>query len=80
MSKTFITTEQRQLSQMRERIIGRRKALGITQEVMAHEIGKARNTYSDIERDLGKAHLEDFLAIIRRLELEQDMLDIVQRK
>lgn len=78
--RTFITTEQKQISQIRERIIGRRKALGITQQDMADEIGKARNTYSDIERDLGKAHLEDFLLIIRKLELESDMLDIVQRK
>jgi len=78
--KKYTTTEQRQLGQMTERIVGRRKTLGLTQEDMATEIGKARNTYSELERDIGKAHLEDFLLIIRKLELESDMSDIVQRK
>ena len=78
--KKYTTTEQRQLGQMTERIVGRRKTLGLTQEDMATEIGKARNTYSELERDIGKAHLEDFLIIVRVLGLESDMSDIVQRR
>ena len=75
MAKGFITNEQKQISDIGERIIGRRKRLQISQEQIAKQIGKARNTYSDMERNPGRINLEDFIAVLHELGLDISVIE-----
>lgn len=68
--KLGITDEQKQINDIAERIIGRRHRLRLTQEQMAKQIGKARNTYSDMEKKPGRIALEDLIAILHELGLD----------
>ena len=69
MPKVTITTERKEILDNMDRIIGRRKRLRITQEQMAKQIGKARNTYSDMERNPEHIKFEDLNAILHELGL-----------
>ena len=70
MAKVFITQERQQIAELTDRIIGRRKRLRKSQADMSKVLGKARNTYSVMERNLERIPLEDLLTVLHELGLD----------
>ena len=70
MAKVFITQEQQQIADLADRIVGRRKRFRKSQADMSKLIGKARNTYSVMERNLERIPLEDLLTVLHELGLD----------
>ena len=75
MARGFIPKEKRQLTEIAERITGRRVLRHLTQADMAREIGKSRTTYTEKENNIGKMYLEDFITVLNALELELTITD-----
>lgn len=70
MAKVFITQEQQQIADLADRIVGRRKRFRKSQADMSKALGKARNTYSVMERNLERIPLEDLLTVLHELGLD----------
>ena len=75
MAKVFITQERQQIAELTDRIIGRRKRLRKSQADMSKVLGKARNTYSVMERNLEKMPLEDLLIVLHELGFDMSVTE-----
>ena len=75
MAKVFITQEQQQIADLADRIVGRRKRFRKSQAEMSKLIGKARNTYSVMERNLERIPLEDLLIVLHELGFDMSVTE-----
>lgn len=67
MKQGFLTTEQKQIRDIRRLIRETRKEKKISQETLADAIGISRVTYTERENNLNKMRLEEFLITINEL-------------
>lgn len=73
MPKSFISTEDKQISDIQRYVIGTRKMLRISQDSMATAIGITRPTYNEKERDMASMRLGDFLIALHELGLDLEV-------
>lgn len=66
----YLTREQKQISDIQRYVIGTRIQQEKTQADIAKVIGRARNTYSDIEKNFGQIKLLDLLTILHEMGLD----------
>lgn len=67
MKQGFLTTEQKQIRDIRRLIRETRKEKKISQETLADAIGISRVTYTERENNINKMRLEEFLITINEL-------------
>lgn len=70
-----LTDERKQILDIIDKIIGRRHRLKLSQEKMAKRIGKARNTYSDMERNPERITLGDLIPILHELGFDMSITE-----
>ena len=74
MPKTYISIEEKQLTDIQRYVVGTRRQKKVSQEYMAKAIGKSRVTYTERENDMANMRLGDFLVILHELELDLEVI------
>ena len=77
MPKTYISVEDKQITDIQRYVVGTRKQKRISQENMAKAIGKSRATYNEKENNMSDMRLGDFLITLHELGLD---VKIYERK
>ena len=77
MPKTYISVEDKQITDIQRYVVGTRKQKRISQENMAKAIGKSRTTYTEKENNMSDMRLGDFLITLHELGLD---VKIYERK
>ena len=70
MPRVYFSEEDKQITDIQRYVVGTRKQKRKSQEDIAKAIGKARCTYTILEKNMSKMDLNDFLVTLHELGLD----------